>query len=434
MRCATTRARLRPGSLFFALRGGAADGHDFIETAIGSGASGVVADAVGEAAAPFVKVSDSRAALSAMSDRFHGQPSRSLKIAGITGTNGKTTTALLLHSLLNAAHQRCGLLGTVHYDLGGEIETSTHTTPESSELHGFLAAMVDNGCRAAAMEVSSHGLDQKRVADVEFDVAIFSNLTRDHLDYHGDMASYFAAKRRLFEQLGKGGTAVINLDDTWGKKLIKEFPEHGAKVVTYGLGTGADFRASDPKQSREGIEFKLEAKGRQFRARIPLIGRFNIYNSLAALAAGVNMGLNLREAVANLAELPQVPGRLQSVSDGRAFSVFVDYAHTPDALENALATLKELDHRRIILVFGCGGNRDIPKRKQMGEVADRLANYTIITSDNPRKEDPEEIIRDIESGFKGEQHESVTDRRAADRPRRFLFGAAGHLAHRGQGA
>ncbi len=411
--------RAGPGSLFFALRGGGADGHQFVEGAIDGGASAVVVERLREEwATPSVTVGDSRAAMSAMSDAFYGRPSMSMKVAGVTGTNGKTTTALLLHSLLNAAQRRCGLLGTVHYDLGGGgVEPATHTTPESSDLQRHLAAMVDNGCRAAVMEVSSHGLDQGRTADVAFDVAVFTNLTRDHLDYHGDMGSYFAAKRSLFAQLAAGekagGVAVINADDTWGRRLLDEFPAGGESVVSYGFGVGADYRATDLRLGRDGIEFKLEAGGRQFRARIPLIGRFNVYNALAALAAGVGMGLNLREAVANLAGLPQVPGRLESVSEGRAFHVFVDYAHTPDALENALSTLRELDPKRLIVVFGCGGDRDVPKRALMGAAAERLANYSIITSDNPRGEDPGAIIRDIESGFGGSAYESIPDRREA---------------------
>lgn len=410
--------KVSQGSLFFALRGVDIDGSDFVPAAMKAGAAAVVSERASEDNHPAVHVGDARAALSVMADVFNGRPSLNLQVAGVTGTNGKTTTAMLLHSLLTSAHRRCGLLGTVQYDLGGELEKATHTTPESCDMHGHLATMVANGCNAVTMEVSSHGLHQSRVADVEFDAAIFTNLSRDHLDYHGDMGSYFAAKRILFEQLAtqkdkQAPVAVINIDDDWGKKLIKDFPSGSAKVITYGMGNSADFRATDLRQSREGIEFKLEAKGRQFLARIPLIGRFNVYNALGALAAGVGMGLNLRETVAHLAELPQVPGRLESVSEGRAFGVFVDYAHTPDALENALQTLKELKPRRLIVVFGCGGNRDVPKRAQMGAVADKLSNYAIITSDNPRKEDPEAIIRDVESGFDTQAHESLVDRREA---------------------
>ena len=407
------------GSLFFAINGAKTDGHEYIGQAIKLRAAAVVVDRDGvKLDVPTVGVPDGRSAMSAIADVFHGCPSASLKVAGVTGTNGKTTTALLLCHLLNSAHRRCGLLGTVKYDLGGEDVTVTRTTPESTDLQGYLARMLDNGCVAAAIEVSSHGLALKRTADVQFDVAIFTNLSRDHLDFHGDMDAYFSAKRGLFEQIAsrdgkKKSLAVINRDDASGRRLLNDFPGGRASAVSYGMGIGADYLASDLRQSRDGVEFNLQVGRRKLRAKIPLIGKFNVYNALAALAAGVGMGLNLREAVAHLAQFPQVPGRLESVSDGRAFHVYVDYAHTPDALENALETLSRLEPRRLIVVFGCGGNRDSDKRAEMGAIAARLANYVIITSDNPRDEDPQEIISDIEAGFKGEHHESVVDRREA---------------------
>ena len=416
--CYDSRKALE-GALFFAINGDKADGHEYIGQAIKLRAAAVVVDRDGaELEVPTVGVTDGRSAMSAIADVFHGSPSASLKVAGVTGTNGKTTTALLLCHLLNAAHRRCGLLGTVKYDLGGEDVTVTRTTPESVDLQGYLARMVDNGCVAAAIEVSSHGIALKRTADVQFDVAIFTNLSRDHLDFHGDMSSYFAAKREFFDQISSRGgkkksLAVINRDDPSGRKLLNDFPRGRASAVSYGLGIGADYLASDLRQSRDGIDFNLQVSGRQLRAKIPLIGKFNVYNALAALAAGVGMGLNLREAVTHLADLPQVPGRLESVSDNRAFHVYVDYAHTPDALENTLTTLLGLDPRRLIVVFGCGGNRDTEKRAEMGAIAARLAHYVIITSDNPRDEDPQEIISDIEAGFKGEHFESVVDRREA---------------------
>ena len=409
----------REGGLFFAIRGGNVDGHEYIQEAVKSRVAAVVVDREGiELEVPTLEVADSRAAMSAIADVFHGKPSSSLKVAGVTGTNGKTTTTLMLCHLLNAAHRNCGLLGTVKYDLGGEEAGATHTTPESTELQEYLARMVENGCVAAAIEVSSHGIVLKRTDDVLFDVAIFTNLTRDHLDFHGDMSAYFQAKRGLFEQIAASGEkkktlAVINSDDASGRKLLNEFSRGSTSVVSYGMGIGSDYLAKDLRQTREGVEFTLKVGGRQLRAEIPLIGKFNVYNALAALAAGVGMGLNLREAVRNLADFPQVPGRLESVSDGRAFDVYVDYAHTPDALQNALETLQTLEPRRLIVVFGCGGNRDKEKRAQMGNVASHFSNYAIITSDNPRDEAPEDIISDIESGFKGEHLERVVGRREA---------------------
>jgi UDP-N-acetylmuramoyl-L-alanyl-D-glutamate--2,6-diaminopimelate ligase len=407
------------GALFFAIRGENADGHEYIQEAIRSRVAAVVVDREGiELEVPTLGVADSRGAMSAIADVFHGRPSSSLKVAGVTGTNGKTTTALMLCHLLNSAHRNCGLLGTVKYDLGGEDAGVTHTTPESTDLQEYLARMVENGCVAAAIEVSSHGIVLKRTADVRFDVAIFTNLSRDHLDFHGDMSAYYEAKRGLFEQVASYGEkkktlAVINSDDASGRKLLADFSRGSVSVVSYGMAVGSDYLASDLRQTREGVDFTLQVGRRQLRAKIPLIGKFNVYNALAALAAGVGMGLNLREAVRNLADLPQVPGRLESVSDGRAFDVYVDYAHTPDALQNALETLRTLEPRRLIVVFGCGGNRDSDKRMEMGEVASRLSNYAIITSDNPRNEVPEDIISAIESGFKGEHFERIVDRREA---------------------
>lgn len=408
------------GSLFFALKGQNVNGMDFIEPAVKSGASGIVTEADDCGLdVPWVKVPDGRYAMSAMSDMIYACPSSQIKIAGITGTNGKTTTAFLLCYLLEKGQRRCGLLGTIKYKTGSEEEPAvTHTTPEAPELQSYLSEMLSNGCDVAVMEVSSHGIAQKRTAHVQFDVGVFTNLSRDHLDFHDSMEQYYKAKRELFEQIANCDAeskkvAVINYDDEWGKKIIGYNENKKLKTLTYGLGVGADYRAVDLRQTRKGTDFKLEVGKRQFRASIPFIGKFNVYNALAALVAGVGMGLNVRETVSNLADLPQIPGRLESVSEGRSFDVYVDYAHSPDALTNALLTLNELNPRRLIVIFGCGGDRDNPKRAQMGNVAARIANYVIITSDNPRNESPSKIIRDIESGFEGTHYEIVEDRREA---------------------
>lgn len=418
------------GALFVALRGGQADGHDFIDDALGLGASAVLAEQPVplNCAVPWVQVPDTRLALSRLAARFYDAPSRAMKVAGVTGTNGKTTTAFLLHHLLKTAWHRAGLIGTVHYDLGDEIIEASHTTPESLELQRMLAEMVTRACRGVVMEVSSHALEQKRPADVEFDAAIFTNLTRDHLDYHGTMENYYDAKRELFAQLveqptKRAAVGVINIDDEYGRRLVKEF---GSRItlIKYGCGVHADFRALDIRFDFKGTEFRLDAKGRSYLVRLPLIGRFNVYNALAALAAGSALGINTRESIASLASSPQVPGRLESVTDRQGFRVFVDYAHTPDALENALETILELKPRRLITVFGCGGNRDVPKRAQMGKVADRLSDFSIITSDNPRREDPMAIIDGILSGFSSDRYKIEADRRAA------IAGALG-LAQKG---
>jgi len=411
--------KVAPGSMFIAVRGNAFDGHDFIEGAVKSGAAAIVAEqpAPIDCTLPWVVVKDTRRAMSRLAAAFYGDPSAGMKVAGVTGTNGKTTTGFLIHHLLRTTWHRCGFVGTVHYDLGDEVVEASHTTPESIELQGVLGEMTARACRGAVMEVSSHALEQRRAADVQFDAAVFTNLTRDHLDYHGTMEDYFDAKRILFEQLvDQAGTkkpvAVINLDDEYGRRLAKEF---GSKldVITYGCGVHADFRAIDIRFDFQGTQFQLDAKGRSSLVKLPLIGRFNVYNALAALAAGSALGINLRESISNISNSPQVPGRLESVAERMIFRAFVDYAHTPDALENAIETVRELDPRRVITVFGCGGNRDIPKRKQMGKVADKLSDFSIITSDNPRKEDPMAIIEDVKKGFSSERYKVEADRRVA---------------------
>ena len=411
--------KAEPGALFVAVRGNAADGHDFIDGALEKGASAVLAEqpAPEGVSVPWVQVSDSRRAMSQLAASYWGKPSLKMKLAGVTGTNGKTTTGFLLHHLLKTAWHRAGLIGTVHYDLGDEEIEASHTTPESIELQGVLAEMAARACRGAVMEVSSHALEQKRPADVEFDAGIFTNLTRDHLDYHGTMENYFDAKRELFVQMAeqphkRQAVAVINIDDEYGRRLAKEFASR-LEVVTYGCGIHADFRAVDIRFDFNGAQFQLDAKGRSALVRLPLIGRFNVYNALAALAAGSALGINLRESISSIANSPQIPGRLESVADQQAFRVFVDYAHTPDALENAINTVRELDPRRLITVFGCGGNRDVPKRAQMGKVADRLSDFSVITSDNPRGEDPRVIIDGIVEGFSSDRYKIEEDRRAA---------------------
>ena len=408
--------------LFFALKGENFDGIDYVESALKLGSTAVVAEIENpnnDKKIPWVKVPNVREAMSAMSDAFYEGPSENLKVIGVTGTNGKTTTSYMIHHLLDLAHRRSGLIGTIKYDLKNNQEVKvTHTTPDSIDLQKYLSDMISNGCCSAVMEVSSHSLVQKRTAHVNYDVAVFTNLSHDHLDYHGDMNSYFDAKRILFDQLinneiKPNSVAVVNFDDDWGKKLIKYLSDKNIKTVTYGLGNGSDFRAVDLRLTKTSIDFSIEVGTRKFKSSIPLVGRFNIYNTLAALASCVSLGLNLRETVKNLNNLPQIPGRLESVSIGRAFEVFVDYAHTPDALEKTLSSLKELDPRRIILVFGCGGERDVEKRAKMGAVASHYSHYSIITSDNPRSEDPKEIINDIVAGFGGSHYEVLEDRREA---------------------
>ncbi|MBX6326894.1 MAG: UDP-N-acetylmuramoyl-L-alanyl-D-glutamate--2,6-diaminopimelate ligase, partial [Chthoniobacterales bacterium] len=311
----------------------------------------------------------------------------------------------------------CGLIGTVRYEIGERILPAIRTTPESSDLQELLAQIANAGCKAASMEVSSHALAQDRTRGIEWDVAVFTNLTQDHLDFHGTMENYFQSKAKLFVELAsqrkkRRPVAIVNIDDPYGARLLDKIDRRLA-VITYGMGVRADFRASNYRGDFTGTSYQLDARGKSYLVRLPLIGRFNVANSVAALAAANALGVNLREAVLSLAKSPQVPGRLELVPAKRQFQVFVDYAHTPDALANVIRTLRELEPRRLIVVFGCGGDRDRQKRPLMAEIVDRHADYAIITSDNPRKEDPEAIIADIEKGFRSTHYEKITDRAQA---------------------
>ena len=410
--------RVQRDGLFVALRGEKSDGHDFIGQAIEKGATVIVAErAEKNSRATCVVVDNTRSVMADLAARFYNFPARKLKLAGVTGTNGKTTTTFLIKHICEKAGMRTGLLGTVRYEIGERVLPAARTTPESLDLQELLAQIRDAGCKAAALEVSSHALAQERVRDLEFDVAVFTNLTQDHLDFHGTMENYFEAKARLFEQLPrqekkKKPVAVINIDDRYGQKLIAKI-DNKVSVVTFGTGIKADFRASNYRMEFGGTSYQLDARGKSYLVRVPLIGRFNVANSLAALAAANALGIALREAVLSLGKSPQVPGRLEMVPAKRQFQVFVDYAHTPDALLNVLKTLRELEPRKLIVVFGCGGNRDREKRPLMGQVVDQNADFAIITSDNPRKEDPDKIIADVEKGFRGNHFEKVTDRAAA---------------------
>lgn len=410
--------QVKPGTVFVAIRGTSADGHQFIPQAIDAGAAAIVSERAPETSetVPWLHVRNSRVALAEMAAAFHDHPAKKLILAGVTGTNGKTTTAFLIHHLLNASHLRAGLLGTVLYDLGGTQQTATHTTPESLEIQQLLATMRDNGCRAAAMEVSSHALHQDRVHGLPFAAAVFTNLTQDHLDYHRTMEAYFAAKCVLFEGVAKAGSGqmIINADDAWGRKLISRYEDTG-RITRFGFGVHCDFRATNVRYDLTGTSFELEARGRSFLVRLPLIGDFNVYNALAAVATAHALNLNLRESVQHLKSAPQVPGRLERVTDGGRFHVFVDYAHTPDALVNVLRTLRALKPRRIITVFGCGGDRDRTKRPQMARAAEDGSDICVLTSDNPRTEDPANIIADARKGFTRASHVEVVDRREAIR-------------------
>lgn len=408
--------RVKPGAVFVAVQGEHTDGAAFIPQALAAGASAIVAERdVETGGATKILVANARHALADLAAAYYIFPGKRLRVAGVTGTNGKTTVAFLIKHICDEAILRCGLIGTVRYQIAEEILPAPRTTPESLDLHELLWKMESAGCKAVAMEVSSHALTQSRVRGVEFDAAIFTNLTQDHLDYHRTMEAYFEAKAAMFTGLPaqrKKARAIINVDDRYGRLLAQRLRDV-TPVTTYGQGTQADFRASNVRIDFQGASYQLDAGGKSYLVRLPLIGGFNVYNSLAALAACNALGVGARAGVLALAHAPAVPGRLQSVPGQRAFKVFVDYAHTDDALLNVMKTCRELKPGRLIVVFGCGGNRDRTKRPRMGAVVDQHADFAFVTSDNPRREKPEEIINDIIAGMPSRRYEVIIDRKRA---------------------
>lgn len=414
--------KVTPGSAFIAVRGTQFDGHTAIPAAIKAGAVAIVAETpcpagLAEKGISWVQVADTRQACGLLMSAWQGFPSQQLVTLGVTGTNGKTTVAYLLHHILRRTWQKAGLIGTVMYDDGVRRTESHNTTPGSAELQRMFADMVRNGCRAVAMEVSSHALEQSRTVGTDFRVGIFTNLTQDHLDYHGDMESYYRAKKKLFTMMADSGNrkavAVINIDDTYGRRLAGEMGRL-MKVRTFGTSPDAEFRITPRLVTLKGSQYELTRKGCSFLVRIPLIGQFNISNSMAALAGAVAAGVNFRDALSCLATAPQVPGRLELVSSTGNVQCFVDYAHTPDALDNVCRTMRALCRQgRLIVVFGCGGDRDHTKRPLMGEAASRYADICIVTSDNPRHEDPDAIIDQIMPGIPREKQHRITNRAEA---------------------
>ena len=408
--------RVQNGAVFVAVRGASADGHDFLAEVIERGPAAIVAETKCPADYPglWVQVPDTRQVLGRLAARFAGDPAATMVMVGVTGTNGKTTVTHFIHSLFEKAMIKAGMIGTIKIHDGKAPRTATHTTPGAVEMQSILRSMKENGCRAVTMETSSHGLEQGRCAGIPFGVGVFLNLTQDHLDYHGTMEAYFKAKKILFDQMaaeGRDGVAVINTDDPYGVKLAEAFAGK-LKVITFGFNAGADFRASEVRHSPRGQVFALAARGKSFLVRLPVVGRFNVLNAVAALAAVSATGVPLRDLVKRIADTGQTPGRMELVG-GERISVFVDYAHTPDAVEKACQTLRELDPNRLITVFGCGGDRDRGKRPLMAAAAAAKSHVCIVTSDNPRTEDPEAIIAEIVPGFEGAPHEVIPDRREA---------------------
>ncbi len=389
------------GTVFVAVRGQRHDGAAFAADAVKRGALAIVAEtpAPSGTAIPWVRTTDARLALAELSGIFYQQPSERLTVVGVTGTNGKTTTTYLLAAVFDAAGLPCGRLGTVTVRTGTGAQSerdASHTTPEASEVQRLLREMVDSGCRAAAIEVSSHALVLQRVAYLRFAAGIFTNLTRDHLDFHVDMRQYFAAKRRLFEMLPSGAPAIINVDDPRGVELAATV----ARPVTFAIDRAADVRAANIHSSLEGLAFEATTPRGALDIRSPLVGRPNVYNILGVVATAIALDLPTSAIERGIARLERVPGRFQVVSGSSDdVRVVVDYAHTDDALKNLLETARPLAQGRLVTVFGCGGDRDRTKRPLMGAVAARLSDFVVLTSDNPRSEDPERIIEEIQRGL-----------------------------------
>lgn len=420
--CANSKL-VAPGNLFIAKKGKSEDGAHYIPEAVAAGAAAILTDiydpslkTVAQLIHPQVGSIEGLVAAS-----YYQFPSRDLFMVGITGTNGKTTTTFLVKHFLDRLRGPCGLIGTIEYVIGQHRYQATRTTPDVTSNHKMLREMLIQGCQSAAMEVTSHALDQGRVENIEYDVAVFTNLTLDHLDYHSTMENYCAAKNKLFRSMKKHPKksnfpkklAIINADSPWTQKIIDGCP---VPVMTYGLEAEADLRAVDVRLTSAGTEFQFVYRGEKFPCVFPLIGRFNVYNCLAATAVAIAQGTPLEGIIPLMATIPSVLGRLQPVPNRQGLKIYVDFAHSDDALANVLECLKELKKGKIITVFGCGGDRDRSKRPKMARVAEEYSDIAIVTSDNPRNEEPEKIAQEVAAGFQyPERHFIEVDRRMAIR-------------------
>ncbi len=410
----------RPETLFVAIKGATADGHRFVDDVIRRGAAGIISeqDPPAEFHAPWIKVDRARVALAKTAAMVNGEPSHAIDLVGITGTNGKTTTTYLCFALAEAAKRKAAMLTTVEYRIGPESEPAVRTTPEASDTNRFLRLALDSGCTVAVMETSSQAIDLHRCDSLKFKVAVFTNLTRDHLDYHETMENYFDAKKKLFDgRLGdRPDVSVINIDDKWGRRLADDLKDAGQRVVTFSQKGKADLTATNIDVSLiHGTSFNLRTPSGTISVRSPLVGRPHVYNMLSATAAALELEIDLESIANGLSTCIGAPGRFERVPHDGDFAVVVDYAHTDDALMNTLTTARDLTAGRIITVFGCGGDRDRSKRGPMGVVAGEHSDHVIVTSDNPRNEDPLKIIAEIEVGLAQSHstHEVVPDRREA---------------------
>jgi UDP-N-acetylmuramoyl-L-alanyl-D-glutamate--2,6-diaminopimelate ligase len=389
---------VRDGSLFVAIQGYTSDGNKYIGEAVRKGAAGIVTDIPGTITdAAVITVADARKAMAVIADKFYGSPQNSIVMTAVTGTNGKTTVSYMVKSIFEAAGIGCGLIGTIGHIVGNETIESLNTTPESIDIHSMLSKIHKANQHACAMEVSSHALALSRVHGIQFRAAAFTNISRDHLDFHGDFKDYIDAKSTLFSTLSGDSTAVVNLDDPNAEHIINV--SRGCNLLTFGFNQGCEIHPVSYELGPRGSDIVLSTPAGQKTLKLPIPGKFNISNAMAAVGIGLSCGLRLDRIAEGLESLKPVRGRYESIDEGQDYSVIVDYAHTPDALENILASVREITKGRLISVFGCGGDRDKGKRPEMGEISARLADYTIITSDNPRTENPDDIITDILQGI-----------------------------------
>lgn len=408
--------RIEKGFVFVAIRGTKQDGNVFIEDAIRRGAAAVIAEETqqGRRTTPWIVVPDTRRALAHLAASFYSHPSAQMRTVGITGTNGKTTSSFLVEQMLAGERRKVGVLGTVNYRFAGREIPAVETTPGPLRLQALLSEMKQNACEYAVMEVSAHAIDQSRAAGIHFESVLFTNLTQDHLDYFSSLESYFECKAQLFTSLSSDQCAVLNEDDARIRSLK---PRTRARVLTFGIGGPADLKAEAVVSGLDGTQFRLVSSDGALSVRMPLTGLHNVYNALGSLAVMKSLGFNLASAAAHLTNFTGVPGRLEKVDRGQNFFVFVDYAHTPDGLENVLRSLKPYKQARLITLFGCGGDRDKGKRPKMADIASRYSDYVIVTSDNPRSEDAREIARQVCAGFPSgfKDYSTVLDRKKAIR-------------------
>lgn len=403
--------KVEPGTLFCTWRGEVKDGAEFVQSAVARGASALVLEHAEEAVScPTVIVRSGRRALSLLAANFYGHPGKKLKVIGITGTNGKTSGSFLIRSLLEKGGIKTGLLGTILYHSGAAAVEASRTTPEGLDIQRLLAEMVDNGCGAAVMEVSSHALAQDRVAGLDFGIAVFTNLSRDHLDFHGTMEDYFEAKLRMFRGLRPGQKAVVNVDDGYGLRVVSHVAAR-VDLLTYGLGKLAAYRAENVELSPTGTKFNWVTPEETIPVRVPWVGTFNVLNVLGAAATAVAAGFPVRQVAQWLEEAPPVPGRMERVPHAGKFAVLVDYAHTDDAVAKVLESLRAMKPKRLRILVGCGGDRDKTKRPIMAETACRLADEALLTSDNPRSESPQAILNDMIAGADGYRNYRVIEER-----------------------